>query len=104
MAIKMRVNQDRGSKCFNCGCEWKNTPEMYDLKIGYTKERTLPLCKNCIDVLFQKTLRASNIYNAKLKTKEDQARIIRSKRLLEPEENSMSVSEALRGYKISKED
>lgn len=99
----MRVNQDRGSKCFNCGVEWKNTPEMYDLKIGYVKERTLPLCKNCIDTLFHKTLKASNIYNAKLKTKEDQARIVRSKHLLEPEEKSMSISEALKGYK-TKED
>ena len=103
MAIKMRVNQDKESVCFNCGVEWKSTPEMYDLKIGYTKERTLPLCKKCIDTLFVKTLKAGVKYDQKIKSKEDQARIIRSKRLFEPEENSMSVSEALKGYK-TKED
>lgn len=103
--IKMRINNDRESHCFNCNALWKNTSEMYDLRIGYNKIRTLPLCKKCVDALCTKTLKASVIYNAKLKSKEDQKRIMRE-RSLEEEENEqehLSINKAMKGMKF-KED
>ena len=81
MAIKMRVNREQESVCFNCGTKWKNTSEMYDLCIGYKKERILPLCRKCVDELFHKTLKASCKYNARVKSQEDQIRIRREKQI-----------------------
>jgi hypothetical protein len=77
MAIKMRVNNNIESICKNCGCEFKNTAEMYDLQIVETK---FVLCKFCIETLFQKTLKASCIYNAKVKTQDDLLRLRRQQK------------------------
>jgi hypothetical protein len=74
MAIKMRVNGNKKSKCENCSCEYKNTAEMYDLQIADVR---FMLCKKCVETLFQKTLKASCIYNAKLKNQEDMQRLRR---------------------------
>lgn len=76
MAIRMRVNNNKDSHCFNCNTTWINTPVMYDLSIGFEhKQKILPVCKKCIDELFTKTLKASTMWDAKVKTKEDQERI-----------------------------
>ena len=110
MAIKMRVNHEQSSNCFNCGTSWKNTPEMYDLCIGYQRERILPLCKKCVDELFQKTLKAGCKYNARIKSQEDQTRIKRSKQIdLDWEEaikgyEHRSVAKTLKGIKLREED
>lgn len=76
--IKMRVNTQATSVCKECKVLYKNTPEMYDLMICDVK---FTLCKNCVDVLFQKTLKASCLYNGKVKSSEDMRRIRRSKAL-----------------------
>lgn len=73
--IKMRVNKNKESMCFNCNTKWGNTPEMYDLNIGYEKQRILPLCQKCIREIFTKTLKADVNYCGKLKSKEDMQRI-----------------------------
>lgn len=68
MAIKMRVNNTKESVCKECGCPYSHTAEMYDLALcgeRYT------LCRSCIEVLFQKTLKASCMYNGKVKGPED---------------------------------
>lgn len=78
--IKMRVNNQKDSACQECRTPYKNTPEMYDLMICNTK---YTLCKRCVDTLFQKTLKASCMYNGKLKSAEDMARICRDKTLRE---------------------
>lgn len=74
--IKMRINKNKESICFNCHCIWKNTPEMYDLSIGFDKQRILPLCQNCLNEIFKKSLKASCNYNARIKSKEDMQRIM----------------------------
>lgn len=78
--IKMRVNNQKDSVCEECRTPYKNTPEMYDLMICSTK---YTLCKRCVDTLFQKTLKASCMYNGKLKSAEDMKRIRRDKALRE---------------------
>lgn len=76
--IKMRVNNQSSSVCEDCNTLYKNTPEMYDLMICDEK---FTLCKRCIDTLFQKTLKASCLYNGRLKSSEDMKRIRRSEEL-----------------------
>lgn len=76
MAIKMRVNTNRASVCGECGCGWKDTGEMYDLVLCNVKHT---LCKEHLDVVFQKTLKASCLYNSKLKSQEDLRRAERAK-------------------------
>lgn len=74
MAIKMRVNKTQTSVCEECGALYKNTAEMYDLAICDAK---FTLCKLCIEALFDKTLKASCMYNNKLKSQEDLKRATR---------------------------
>lgn len=104
--IKMRVNNDRESVCFNCGREWKDVREMYDLKIGYKKERTLPLCQKCIEEMEMKFLKASCMYNAKLKDKIAMKRIQNEKTLdyEESGEKFMKLNDALKGMGVRDED
>lgn len=104
--IKMRVNNNRESICSNCGREWKNTREMYDLRIGFKKERTLPLCAKCIDTMSVKFLKASCMYNSKIKSKVDMKRIQNEKDLdmEESGEKFVSVNKALKGMGVKDED
>ena len=99
MAIRMRVNNNKDSHCFNCNTTWINTPVMYDLSIGYEhKQKILPVCKKCIDELFTKTLKASTMWDAKVKTKEDQERIRRSKQGTMSKGEPWSVSKNKKDY------
>ena len=99
MAIRMRINNNKDSHCFNCNTTWINTPVMYDLSIGYEhKQKILPVCKKCIDELFTKTLKASTMWDAKVKTKEDQERIRRSKQGNMPKGEPWSVSKNKKDY------
>ena len=74
MAIKMRINQNKKTRCDECNTSYKNTPEMYDIILCDEK---FSLCFDCMDILFHKTLKAGVIYNGKVKRKEDQERIKR---------------------------
>ena len=76
--IKMRINYDSDSVCENCGRSYKNTKEMYDMMFCGNK---YTICFECVDELFQKTLSATCKYNGKVKSKEDLARIERSKQV-----------------------
>lgn len=76
MAIKMRVNNDTSSCCDECGVLWKNCAEMYDLFVFGEIHR---ICRQCSEKLFQKTLKASCSYNAKVKQKEDLKRAERER-------------------------
>lgn len=73
--IRMRVNYDSECVCSECGMKYKNTKEMYDMKIFGEVHH---ICYDCLEALFLKTLRAQTTYQAKLKTKEDMARIKRN--------------------------
>lgn len=75
--IKMRVNGDSSSRCDECGATWRNTAEMYDLFI-FGEVHTI--CHKCSETLFSKTLKASCMYNAKVKRKEDFERAERENR------------------------
>lgn len=78
--MKMKINRDQDSVCDECRNIWKNTPEMYDLLLCGSK---ITLCKRCLDNLFQKTLKASCAYNAKVKSQEDMQRIRNYEKLME---------------------
>lgn len=70
--IKMRINKNKESECEFCGEKWKNTPEMYDIMLindCYT------ICKACSNELQMKLLKADCLFNGKLKSNEDLARI-----------------------------
>lgn len=73
--IRMRVNNQTESVCEDCKTPYASTPEMYDLMIADVK---FTLCKECVDALFQKTLKASCMYNSRLKSTEDMKRIRQS--------------------------
>lgn len=95
----MRVNQNKESHCFNCNVAWKNTPIMWDMSLGWQhKQKIIPVCKNCVDELFDKTLKATTMWNGKVKTKEDQERIMRSKHLNELQGQPWSISKDKKSY------
>ena len=105
-SLKMRVNNDKESVCSNCGREWKNVREMYDIRIGYKKEHTLPLCIKCIEVMEGKFLKACCMYNAKLKSKVDIKRS-QNEKDLDNEERGIkfgSINNAMKGMGIKDDD
>ena len=95
MSIKMRVNKERESECFVCKTNWANTHEMYDLRFEskLDETRTLTLCKSCVDELFNKTLRASCLYNSRIKSKEDMERIRRAESKFMPKGEKWTTTE-----------
>ena len=101
MAIKMRINNDKDSRCSNCNTDWINTAEMYDIHLCGS---TFRLCRKCSELLFHKTLRASVLYNAKIKTKQDQKRISNEYNLNHSYVGSMSIVEALKGIKMEEKE
>lgn len=78
MPIKMGVNKDKDSVCKECGVKWENTKEMYNIKLAGNK---FTICAICSDELFKKLLKASCMYNERLKSKEDQERINNSNKI-----------------------
>lgn len=95
MSIKMRVNKEKESECFVCKTTWLNTHEMYDLRFEskLDETRTLTLCKSCVDELFNKTLRASCLYNSRIKSKEDMERIRRAESKFMPKGEKWTTTE-----------
>lgn len=77
--IKMKIKNDKDSRCSECNCQWRNTREMYTILISGEK---MNLCKKCVDILFQKTLTASCRYNEKLKSKIDLQRAKNEDRIM----------------------
>ena len=65
-AIKIRVNTKQNDICTGCGKSSKNEKkEFYDMGIG---DLRIHLCYNCMDLMFQKTLKATVQYQGKLKS------------------------------------
>lgn len=66
--IKMRIvdRVQRKCKCTGCGkSSTKEEKEFYDMGIG---DLRIHLCYNCMDLMFQKTLKATVQYQGKLKS------------------------------------
>lgn len=105
MSIKMRVNKEKESECFVCKTIWQNTQEMYDLRFEskLDETRTLTLCKTCVDELFTKTLRASCLYNGRVKSKEDMERIRRAESKFMPKGQRWTTTESEEKPKKKKE-
>ena len=105
MSIKMRVNKEKESECFVCKTIWQNTHEMYDLRFEskLDETRTLTLCKTCVDELFSKTLRASCLYNGRVKSKEDMDRIRRAESKLMPKGQRWTTTDSEEKSKKKKE-
>ena len=97
MSIKMRVNKEKESECFVCKTTWQNTHEMYDLRFEskLDETRTLTLCKTHVDELFNKTLRASCLYNGRVKSKEDMERIRRAESKFMPKGEKWTTTETV---------
>lgn len=105
MSIKMRVNKEKESECFVCKTTWQNTHEMYDLRFEskLDETRTLTLCKSCVDELFNKTLRASCLYNSRIKSKEDMERIRRAESKFMPKGQRWTTNDSDEKSKKKKE-
>lgn len=91
--IKMRVNNDKNSKCDECGRTWNNTKEMIDINIF---NEIHCICFECNQILFQKTLRVECNYNSRVKSKEDQIRARRVESLKDTKPH-ISINEAMKG-------
>ena len=66
--IKMRVNHDENSTCDLCEEKYKMTLEMYDLMLN---GKMFVICKDCMNTLFHKLLKADCLYNGKIKSQAD---------------------------------
>lgn len=85
--IGIKTCNDPQSKCEECSALWINTPEMYIVGLcGYR----VCLCKDCLDKLFNKSLRANCAYNAKIKSQQDQQRIRNYNKLKEDKYNGQN--------------
>ena len=100
----MRVNKEKESECFVCKTTRPNTHEMYDLRFEskLDETRTLTLCKSCVDELFSKTLRASCLYNSRIKSKEDMERIRRAESKFMPKGEKWTTTEPVEKSKRKK--
>lgn len=65
MAIKMRENIKSYAECNNCGCTQDEALKMFDLCIG---EEVIKICDACNEKILKKTLKASCMVNAMLKS------------------------------------
>lgn len=74
--IKMKHNKNQEAICDNCGNSHKEALEMYDIKIG---DKVICLCDECNQALFYKCLKANCALNAKVKSKEEIAKINKRK-------------------------
>lgn len=68
MAIKMRINKDRDSRCCECGDHRSDVLDMFDLCIG---GNVLTLCDVCNEKILYKTLKAECYKNGRVKTPQD---------------------------------
>jgi hypothetical protein len=68
MAIRMKVEKSKKSRCCECGSSWKDTREMYTILLGGEKST---LCAHCLGDLFVKCLRMQTSYDSRLKNNED---------------------------------
>jgi len=93
MAIRMRVNRHKESHCCECLKGWNDVSEMYDIQAG---GNAFIMCRKCMETLSRKLLKASCLYDGRIKTKEDMERIRRERAEKLPE-GHLTVSEALKG-------
>ena len=97
MPIKIREVKDKNSHCLSCNTNWSNTPIMFDIGfISGSNSNIITLCKKCSDELFQKLLKSSCNYNAKVKDKVDMERIRRSKREFMPKGEKWVIEEEVK--------
>lgn len=82
MSIKMRTVANTEAICKVCGATRKQSLEIFE--IMFTDKARITICDMCNEKLFNKTLKASCLVNAKLKSKAD-LKVIRSRRREERE-------------------
>lgn len=94
MPIRMRVNKDKETRCKLCDTPYMHTPEMYDLQLANKNKSVIfTLCKECVDELFNKTLKSNCMYNHRIKDKEDMKRIRLSKSKFTPKGEKWTTEE-----------
>lgn len=72
------VKNDINPKCSSCKIPRNKTVDMFVFKIGDNK---FYLCKDCVESLFDKCLKAITYSNGRIKTKNEMSNIYRSRRL-----------------------
>ena len=70
MAIRMRTNKKPAAHCEVCGGNRKNSLELFD--VSFTKGDFTTICDDCMEVLFQKALKAVCGVNHKVKSPAEQ--------------------------------
>ena len=97
----MRVNKNKHIECSCCNTKWSDTSEMIDVMIN--ESQIFSLCKKCQGTMFQKLLKVSCMYDGRLKSKEDQQRAYREKRIYEEKYGTkhLSINEAMKGAKVN---
>lgn len=70
MAIRMRTNKKSAVHCEVCGGNRKNSLELFD--ISFTEDSYVTICDACMEVLFQKALKATCGVNHKVKSPAEQ--------------------------------
>lgn len=95
--VKMKTNKNEKSNCSCCNANWRDTPDMIDIMIN--KNMIFSLCHNCYEIMSQKLLKVSCMYNSRIKTKEDITRIQREKHIIEEKLGikHMSINQAMKG-------
>ena len=94
MPVRMRVNHDKESKCTLCGKPYMRTKEMHDLQLSNERKSIIfTLCYDCMEEIFNKTLKATCNYNKKVKNKEDMLRIRKSKEKYMPDGEKWTIEE-----------
>jgi hypothetical protein len=68
MEIKMRISKNQNAKCDSCGKGKEKSLEVFDIMVG---DKIITVCDECLNELFHKTLRASCMVNARLKSNHD---------------------------------
>jgi hypothetical protein len=70
MAIRMRASKNENAKCCECGKGKEKSLEVFDVMIG---NEVITICDECMNKLLSKSLKASCMVNAKLKSNHDLA-------------------------------
>lgn len=70
MAIRMRTNKKSAARCEVCGGNRKNSLELFD--ISFAEDSYTTICDACMEVLFQKALKAVCGVNHKVKSPAEQ--------------------------------
>ena len=106
MAVKMKINKEKHARCNSCLADRDHSLELFD--VGFTPDgkstTIICLCDKCMNDLFIKSLKATNMVNSRLKSKADiKVKNARNSKALGSSKH-LSIAEALKDVKEENED